>query len=220
MPHPLPPRRAPTSPTCRPSSWARWPSGRRWPGAACGATTWTTWSTARWSTTPRRPTSPGRSGLAVLPKTVPAVTVSRACSSANQAIADARRAHRARPGRRGHRRRRRVPVARPHHRVATSSRRRWSRRRRPRRWGRASRPFKKLRPRDLVPVTPAIAEPTTGETMGEAAERMAKENGISREDQDAWALRSHQLRRRRASPTGASRRRSRRSTSRRATRRW
>ena len=29
--------------------------------------------------------------------------------------------------------------------------------------------------------------------MGESAERMAKENGILREDQDAWALRSHQL---------------------------
>jgi len=41
-------------------------------------------------------------------------------------------------------------------------------------------------------VQPAIAEPTTGETMGEATERMAKENGISREAQDAWALRSHQ----------------------------
>jgi acetyl-CoA acyltransferase len=31
-------------------------------------------------------------------------------------------------------------------------------------------PFKKVRPKDLVPVTPAIAEPTTGETMGAAAE--------------------------------------------------
>ena len=29
--------------------------------------------------------------------------------------------------------------------------------------------------------------------MGQSAERMAKENGISRDDQDAWALRSHQL---------------------------
>ena len=29
--------------------------------------------------------------------------------------------------------------------------------------------------------------------MGESAERMAKENGITRADQDAWALRSHQL---------------------------
>ena len=45
----------------------------------------------------------------------------------------------------------------------------------------------------LAPVTPAIAEPSTGETMGQSAERMAKENGITREAQDRWALRSHQL---------------------------
>jgi acetyl-CoA acyltransferase len=49
-----------------------------------------------------------------------------------------------------------------------------------------------FRPRDLVPVTPAIAEPSTGESMGQSAEKMAKLNGISREAQDAWALRSHQ----------------------------
>jgi len=59
-------------------------------------------------------------------------------------------------------------------------------------WERA-RLLTRLRPRDLVPVTPAIAEPSTGETMGQSAEKMAKMNGISREDQDAWALRSHQL---------------------------
>jgi acetyl-CoA acyltransferase len=47
--------------------------------------------------------------------------------------------------------------------------------------------------RDLVPVTPAIAEPSTGETMGQSAEKMAKENGISRELQDWFALRSHEL---------------------------
>jgi acetyl-CoA acyltransferase len=51
----------------------------------------------------------------------------------------------------------------------------------------------RIRPRDLVPITPAIAEPTTGETMGESAEKMAKINGISREDQDQFALRSHRL---------------------------
>jgi acetyl-CoA acyltransferase len=51
----------------------------------------------------------------------------------------------------------------------------------------------RVRPRDLVPVTPAIAEPSTGETMGQSAEKMAKVNGISRDEQDAWALRSHQL---------------------------
>lgn len=50
-----------------------------------------------------------------------------------------------------------------------------------------------VRPKDLVPRSPAIAEPSTGESMGESAERMAKENGITREAQDRWALRSHQL---------------------------
>src|SRR2546426_649082 len=53
--------------------------------------------------------------------------------------------------------------------------------------------FAKIRPRDLIPVSPAIAEPSTGETMGQSAEKMAKENRISREAQDRWALRSHQL---------------------------
>ena len=51
----------------------------------------------------------------------------------------------------------------------------------------------RVRPRDLVPVTPAIAEPSTGLTMGQSAEKMAKENGITREAQDRFALRSHQL---------------------------
>lgn len=56
--------------------------------------------------------------------------------------------------------------------------------------GRA-RPFLRLRPRDLAPEPPALKEPSTGLTMGESAEKMAKENRISREDQDAFALRSH-----------------------------
>ena len=51
----------------------------------------------------------------------------------------------------------------------------------------------RIRPRHLAPVAPAIAEPSTGESMGQSAERMAKENGIAREAQDRWALRSHQL---------------------------
>lgn len=51
----------------------------------------------------------------------------------------------------------------------------------------------KLRPKHLIPVAPAIAEPSTGMTMGQSAEKMAKENEISREDQDKFALRSHQL---------------------------
>jgi acetyl-CoA acyltransferase len=55
------------------------------------------------------------------------------------------------------------------------------------------RALSRIRPKDLVPVTPAIAEPSTGETMGESAEKMAKLNAISREEQDHFALRSHRL---------------------------
>ncbi len=44
---------------------------------------------------------------------------------------------------------------------------------------------------DLLPRQPKIAERTTGEVMGEAAERMAKRNGITREEQDEFAVRSH-----------------------------
>lgn len=51
----------------------------------------------------------------------------------------------------------------------------------------------RIRPKDLVPVTPAIAEPSTGETMGQSAEKMAKLNSIAREEQDHFALRSHRL---------------------------
>ncbi len=131
-------------------------------------------------------------GLAVLPKTVPAVTVSRACSSANQAISDATalielgQADVVIAG--GSDSLSRVPIAVSHElskALVAASKAKTLRAR--------LAPFARLKPRDLVPVAPAIAEPTTGETMGEAAERMAKENGIRREDQDAWSLRSHRL---------------------------
>jgi acetyl-CoA acyltransferase len=49
----------------------------------------------------------------------------------------------------------------------------------------------RLRPRDLAPNPPAIADRSTGETMGEGAERMAKHWAISREEQDRYALESH-----------------------------
>jgi acetyl-CoA acyltransferase len=55
------------------------------------------------------------------------------------------------------------------------------------------RAFSDVGARDLLPVPPAIAEYSTGMSMGESAEKMAKENGISREAQDAWAHRSHTL---------------------------
>ncbi|KFZ31505.1 3-ketoacyl-CoA thiolase [Pseudidiomarina salinarum] len=53
--------------------------------------------------------------------------------------------------------------------------------------------IRKLRPGDLKPVPPAIAEYSTGMTMGDTAEQMAKTHNISRADQDALAHRSHTL---------------------------
>ncbi len=57
--------------------------------------------------------------------------------------------------------------------------------------GEKLRVFSKLTPKDFVPVPPSLKEPTTGLTMGESAEKMAKEAGISRADQDKFAHRSH-----------------------------
>ena len=47
--------------------------------------------------------------------------------------------------------------------------------------------------KDLMPVPPAIAEYSTGLSMGQTAEQMAKSFAISRQDQDEFAFRSHQL---------------------------
>jgi acetyl-CoA acyltransferase len=130
--------------------------------------------------------------LPLLPKGVEAYSVSRACASANQAITDAA-----------------DQIALGHHDISIAG-------------GSESlsnipvlhsqgfaetlvlaskakslparlRVLSRLRPKDLIPITPAIAEPSTGETMGQSAEKMAKLNAISREEQDHFALRSHRL---------------------------
>ncbi len=44
---------------------------------------------------------------------------------------------------------------------------------------------------EILPRRPRIAERTTGQVMGEAAEEMARRNEIARADQDAFAARSH-----------------------------
>lgn len=46
--------------------------------------------------------------------------------------------------------------------------------------------------KELLPTPPDIVEYSTGLSMGQHAERMAKQNGISREAQDDYAYRSHQ----------------------------
>ncbi len=53
--------------------------------------------------------------------------------------------------------------------------------------------FKGFRLGELKPQQPAVAEFSTGLTMGEDADRLAAEFGISRQEQDAFALRSHTL---------------------------
>ncbi len=50
----------------------------------------------------------------------------------------------------------------------------------------------RLRPKDFIPEPPAIAEPSTGLSMGEHCELMVKEWKIPRKAQDEIALRSHQ----------------------------
>jgi len=52
------------------------------------------------------------------------------------------------------------------------------------------RAFSGLSLKDVAPVPPALKEPTTGLTMGESAQKMAWENGITREAQDRYALES------------------------------
>jgi acetyl-CoA acyltransferase len=130
--------------------------------------------------------------LPMLPKGIPAVTVSRACTSANQAITDAAdqialgHANVAIAG--GAESLSNVPIL--HSRgfanaLVSASKAKTI----PARFGALAR----IRPRDLIPITPAIAEPSTGETMGQSAEKMAKLNHIPRDEQDQFALRSHRL---------------------------
>lgn len=130
--------------------------------------------------------------MPLLPRGVQADTVGRACASSNQAITDAAdqiilgHAEVAVAG--GAESLSNVPVlhsAGMSDALVAASRAKNARQR--------MSALATIRPKDLVPITPAIAEPTTGETMGESAEKMAKLNGISREEQDQFALRSHRL---------------------------
>lgn len=53
--------------------------------------------------------------------------------------------------------------------------------------------FKGMKFKELMPIPPAIAEFTTGLRMGDSAEQMAQDFGITRAEQDKFALRSHQF---------------------------
>lgn len=51
--------------------------------------------------------------------------------------------------------------------------------------------FSGIRPKHLIPDVPSISEFSTGETMGQSCDKMAARYGVSRQDQDAFALASH-----------------------------
>ncbi|PEN09368.1 acetyl-CoA C-acyltransferase [Longimonas halophila] len=51
--------------------------------------------------------------------------------------------------------------------------------------------LKDLSPSDLLPESPSIAEFSTGEVMGESADKLAAMFGVSREEQDEYALLTH-----------------------------
>ena len=58
-------------------------------------------------------------------------------------------------------------------------------------FGNRLKPWLRLRPRDLKPSVPSITEPSTGLSMGEHCELMAKEWGVGRTEQDEFANASH-----------------------------
>jgi acetyl-CoA acyltransferase len=130
--------------------------------------------------------------LPMLPKGVEAFTVGRACASANQAITDGADqivlGHQDVVIAGGAESLSNVPIL--HSRSMSDKLVALSR---AKNMGQRLGILGSIRPRDFVPITPAIAEPSTGESMGQSAEKMAKVNGIQREEQDQFALRSHRL---------------------------
>ena len=129
--------------------------------------------------------------MPMLPRGTEAYTVSRACASANQAITDAADqiilGHHDVVIAGGAESLSNVPIL--HSRSMSEKLVAFSRARSA---GQRMKLLGSIRPKDFVPITPAIAEPTTGETMGESAEKMAKINHIARQAQDEFALRSHE----------------------------
>jgi acetyl-CoA acyltransferase len=125
-----------------------------------------------------------------LPTSVPAHTVNRACASSNQAIADVASAillGQVDTGIAGGAEcLSDVPIlhSRRMARILVEAQKAKS-------LGSRLAALARVRPRDFVPEAPAIAEPSTGLTMGQSAEKMARENGITREEQDLIAYASH-----------------------------
>jgi acetyl-CoA acyltransferase len=130
--------------------------------------------------------------MPMLPRGCEAYTVGRACASANQAITDAADqivlGHHDVVIAGGAESLSNVPIL--HSRTMSEKLVTFSRAKNP---AQQLRVLSSIRPRDFVPITPAIAEPSTGETMGQSADKMAKINHVPRDEQDHFALRSHRM---------------------------
>jgi acetyl-CoA acyltransferase len=126
-----------------------------------------------------------------LPATIPGTSVNLACASSNRAITSGAEAiltgqcHTVLAG--GAESLSNVPIL-----YSKSGSRRLVEFSRARTLGQRLAVLAKVRLRDLAPVAPAIAEYTTGKSMGQSAEQMAQENDVSRRAQDEIALMSHQ----------------------------
>lgn len=127
-----------------------------------------------------------------IPDSVPAHTVTQACISSNQAVTDA--VEKIKSGQAkiilagGTETMSDIPI-----RLRKNMRQKLLEARKYKSPGDWLKFFKGLRPSDFLPEIPSISEFSTGETMGESCDRMAAHFGISRREQDEYALRSHQL---------------------------
>lgn len=129
-----------------------------------------------------------------LPSRVPALTVQRNCASGMEAIAEAAARIRAGQGRAllagGAESMSTIPLLFP-----ADSLEPFSRLRRARTALQTAAAVARLRPRHFRPVAAlecGLTDPTCGLIMGKTAEILAHEFGISRQEQDEFALRSHQ----------------------------
>ncbi len=126
-----------------------------------------------------------------LPQTIPGIAVNLACASSNRAITTGAEAILAGQAEvvlaGGAESLSTVPIT-----FSRNASQRFIDASRAKSMGKKAQILAKIRPKDLAPVPPAIAEYTTGQTMGQSCEKMAKENAVSRQAQDEIALYSHQ----------------------------
>jgi acetyl-CoA acetyltransferase family protein len=129
-----------------------------------------------------------------IPKSVPAITVHRNCASGCEAITQAQEKILAGRGSifivGGTESMSNVPLL---FKQATAEK--FSRLARAKTFGQKLKAFANFRPKDFQPrigLQLGLTDPVCGLNMGETAEVLAREFGISREEQDEFALRSHQ----------------------------